>query len=392
MRNRGYFGDFGGQFVPELLMPALLELEEAFVHYFSQSSFQTEWNDLLKHYAGRPTPIYFAKNLTEHSQGARILLKREDLNHTGSHKLNNCLGQILLAKKMGKKRIIAETGAGQHGVATATVCALLNMECMIYMGNEDVERQKLNVYRMQLLGAEVVPVYSGSRTLKDAVNEALRDWIGTVKTTHYAIGSVVGPFPFPLIVREFQSVIGREAIDQLAIYGIDYPDYIVACVGGGSNAIGIFHPFKETPTSFIGVEAGGRGKTIGEHAASLSLGRVGVFHGEKSYFLQDEHGQIAPAHSIAAGLDYPGVGPEHAQLKVSGRAKYVTVTDDEAIEAYKLLSVTEGIIPAMESAHALAYTVKFARQLPARQTILVNLSGRGDKDMAYMQKIGIDHE
>jgi tryptophan synthase beta chain len=385
MRNRGYFGSFGGQFVPELLMPALIELEEAFAHYNRDEGFQSELADLLKNYAGRPTPLYFARNLTSKYHGAKIFLKREDLNHTGSHKLNNCLGQVLMAKKMGKHKVIAETGAGQHGVATATACALLEIECHIYMGTEDVERQKLNVFRMKLLGAEVVPVNSGTCTLKDAINDAMRAWLTDVKTTQYVMGSVVGPHPFPTMVREFQSVIGEECRWQIKEYGLEIPDYIVACVGGGSNAMGIFHPFKNTPAKLIGVEASGLGKSIGRHAASITLGEVGVFHGEKSFFLQNEHGQIAPAHSVAAGLDYPGVGPEHAFYKETGKARYETITDQQAIAAYKELSQTEGIIPALESAHAVAYAVHLASTLSPDQTVLVNLSGRGDKDMSGMQ-------
>ncbi len=387
MRNRGYFGQFGGQFVPELLMPALIELEETFNHYHQDRAFQEELANLLKNYAGRPTPLYFAQNLTRKTGGAKLFLKREDLNHTGSHKLNNCLGQVLMAKKMGKRKVIAETGAGQHGVATATACALLDIECQIYMGTEDVERQKLNVFRMQLLGAKVVPVNSGTCTLKDAINEAMRAWIAGVKTTQYVMGSVVGPHPFPTMVREFQSVIGLEAREQIKAYGLSHPDYIVACVGGGSNAMGIFHPFKDTPAKLIGVEAGGRGKAVGQHAASLALGEVGVFHGEKSYFLQNEQGQIAPAHSIAAGLDYPGVGPEHAFYKETGRAEYKQVSDQEALEAYDLLARTEGIIPALESAHAVAYAMKLARTLATEQSILINLSGRGDKDIVTTQPL-----
>jgi tryptophan synthase beta chain len=387
MRNKGYFGNFGGQFVPELLMPALAELEEGYNHYVSDDGFQAELAMLLKNYAGRPTPVYFAKNLSEKYGGARIYLKREDLNHTGSHKLNNCLGQVLLAKRMGKKYIIAETGAGQHGVATATACALLGLPCAVYMGTEDIKRQELNVFRMRLLGAEVVPVHSGTSTLKDAINEALRVWIAKVKTTQYVMGSVVGPHPFPTIVREFQSIIGIECLEQVKEYGFDIPDFIIACVGGGSNALGIFHPFKNTTARFIGVEAGGIGNGIGEHAASLNRGEVGVFHGEKSYFLQDGDGQIVPAHSISAGLDYPGVGPEHAFYKESGRAEYVTITDREAVHAFIELAQVEGIIPALESAHAVAYAIKIASRLSTDTTILVNLSGRGDKDIASIQKI-----
>ncbi len=386
MRKKGYFGRFGGQFIPELLMPAMIELERAYAHYCNDAMFNAELQDYLKNYAGRPTPLYHAKNLSTQTGGARLLFKREDLNHTGSHKLNNCLGQILLAQKMGKRRIIAETGAGQHGVATATVCALLDMECHIFMGDEDIERQSLNVFRMKLLGAEVIPVHSGTRTLKDAVNEALREWIATVKTTHYAIGSVVGPHPFPLLVREFQSVIGKEAREQIKDYNIQEPDVIVACVGGGSNAMGIFHPFRDSGAKMIGVEAGGTGTAAGEHAASISLGQTGVFHGKRTYWLQTENGQIAPAHSVAAGLDYPGVGPEHAALHESGRAEYVTVTDREALDAYQKLAETEGIIPALESAHAVAYALKIAPDYHRDQTILINLSGRGDKDVVTMNK------
>ncbi len=381
MRKRGYFGNFGGQFVPELLMPALMELEQAYEKYKNNDQFIQELFYLYKNYAGRPTPIYYAKNLTRIAGGARILLKREDLNHTGSHKLNNCLGQSLLAKNMGKKRIIAETGAGQHGVATATACALLGLECHVYMGKEDTVRQELNVFRMKMLGTEVIPVESGTQTLKDAINEAMRDWVSTVKTTHYIIGSVVGPHPFPVMVRNFQSIIGEEALQQLPEYGIDVPDYIIACVGGGSNAMGIFHPFVNTKAKLIGVEAGGRGANVGDHSSSLGRGEQGVFHGKKSYFLQNEYGQISPAHSIAAGLDYPGVGPEHAYYKETGRAQYVSITDEEAIYAYKTLAREEGIIPALESAHALAYALKLAPTLAENQTILVNLSGRGDKDI-----------
>ena len=391
MRKRGYFGNFGGQFVPELLMPALLELEEAYKKFNDDKNFQQELSFLFKHYAGRPTPIYFAENLTRKAGGARILLKREDLNHTGSHKLNNCLGQSLLAKKMAKKRIIAETGAGQHGVAVATACALLGLDCHVYMGKEDTIRQELNVFRMKLLGAEVIPVESGTQTLKDAINEAMRDWVATVKTTHYIIGSVVGPHPFPLMVRNFQSIIGQETLRQLPEYGVDFPDYIIACVGGGSNSMGIFHPFKDTNARLIGVEAGGRGTNVGDHSASLAKGEIGVFHGKKSFFLQDAYGQISPAHSVAAGLDYPGVGPEHAYYKETGRAEYVKITDEEAIHAYLTLAREEGIIPALESSHALAYTLKLAPSLAKDQTILVNLSGRGDKDIVSAQ-INLDEE
>ena len=386
MRNNGYFGQFGGQFVPELLMPPLYELEHGFKTIAQTKEFKAELNELLQNYAGRPTPLYFAKRLTDKIGGARILLKREDLNHTGSHKLNNCLGQALLAQKMGKQNIIAETGAGQHGVATATVCALMGMSCTVYMGEEDIKRQKLNVFRMNLLGAQVVPVTSGTRTLKDATSEAMRAWISTVKNTQYILGSVVGPHPFPLIVREFQSVIGLEARQQIKQYGIEAPDVIVACVGGGSNAMGIFHPFADSKAEMIGVEAGGRGPAIGDNSASINFGDIGVFHGEKSFFLQDENGQIIPAHSIAAGLDYPGVGPEHAHYAATKRADYVTVTDQEAVAAFKLLSQTEGIIPALESSHAVAHAVKIAAELPKSKTVLINVSGRGDKDTQSLQE------
>ncbi len=392
MRKKGYFGQFGGQFVPELLMPALYELEEGFNTIAQTQEFKDELADLLLNYAGRPTPLYYAKRLTEKIGGAKILLKREDLNHTGSHKLNNCLGQALLAHKMGKKNIIAETGAGQHGVATATVCALMGMSCKVYMGAEDIKRQQLNVFRMQLLGAEVVPVTSGTMTLKDATSEAMRAWISTVKHTQYILGSVVGPHPFPLMVREFQSVIGNEARDQIKKYGVDEPDVIVACVGGGSNSIGIFHPFYQSRAQLIGVEAGGFSAKIGENAASINYGQIGVFHGEKSYFLQDENGQIIPAHSIAAGLDYPGIGPEHAFYADSKRATYVTITDQEAVEAFKLLSQTEGIIPALESSHAVAHAVRIAAEMPKDKIVLINLSGRGDKDTKSLQGEEAHHE
>ena len=385
MRNRGYFGKYGGQFVPELLMPALIELEAAYQEMGQKPEFQRELTRLQQEYAGRPTPVTFAERLTAHLNGAQIYFKREDLHHTGSHKLNNCLGQVLLAQKMGKKNIIAETGAGQHGVATATVCAKFGLNCRIFMGEEDIRRQALNVFRMKLLGAEVVPVTSGSRTLKDATSEAMRNWVSTVRDTHYIVGSVVGPHPFPLMVRDFQSVIGREAREQIKKFGFDVPDYIIACVGGGSNAMGIFYPFRNTTARFIGVEAGGIGPNPGQNAASLTLGEIGVFHGKKSYFVQDENGQIVPAHSIAAGLDYPGVGPEHAFLHDSKRAQYVTVTDAEAVEAFKFVSQMEGIIPALESSHALAYALKMAPELAPEQNILINVSGRGDKDTQNLQ-------
>ncbi len=384
MRKRGYFGEFGGQYVPELLMPALYELETAFEQSQKESGFRDQLDNYYRDYAGRPTPLYFAENLSRLAGGAKLYFKREDLNHTGSHKLNNCLGQALLARRMGKKRIIAETGAGQHGVATATVCALFQMPCRVYMGEEDVKRQALNVFRMQVMGTEVIPVRSGSRTLKDAINEAMRDWIANVKDSHYIIGSVVGPHPFPTIVRSFQSIIGREAREQFRDRQLPQPDAIIACVGGGSNAIGIFYPFLDSAVKLYGVEAGGYGEEISEHAASISRGEIGVFHGKKSYFLQDPDGQIAPAHSVSAGLDYPGVGPEHAYLKASKRASYVTVSDDEAIDALKRMARYEGIIPALESAHAVAFALKLAADLPTDKSILVNLSGRGDKDVSTL--------
>ncbi|RIK07236.1 MAG: tryptophan synthase subunit beta [Acidobacteria bacterium] len=376
---RGRFGSFGGTFVPETLIPALEELESAFEESWADSEFRAELDGLLHSYAGRPTPLTEAARLSAELGGPRILLKREDLAHTGSHKINNCLGQALLAVRMGKTRVIAETGAGQHGVATATVAALFGLECTIYMGAEDVARQSLNVLRMQLLGAEVRPVESGSRTLKDATNEALRDWVATVGETHYIIGSVVGPHPYPFMVRELQSVIGCEASQQL---GDARPDVVVACVGGGSNAMGIFRGFVDDPrVRLVGVEAAGLGIESGRHGATLSRGVPGVLHGSMSLLLQDEFGQILEAHSISAGLDYPGVGPEHAYLKESGRAEYATATDAEALDAVELLAKTEGIIPALESAHAVAWVAREAVSLPADSLILLNLSGRGDKDV-----------
>jgi tryptophan synthase beta chain len=367
---QGHFGKFGGQFVAETLMPALKELEFAYRRITRTPLFKKEYEDLARDYIGRPTPLYFARRLTEKIGGARIFLKREDLCHTGAHKINNTLGQALLAKKMGKERIIAETGAGQHGVATATLCALLGIRCEVYMGEEDMKRQELNLIRMRLLGAEVHPVSSGSKTLKDALNEALRDWITNIRTTYYLIGSVAGPHPYPMIVRNFQSVIGRETLQQLD----RRPDFLVACVGGGSNAMGLFYPFlKIRSIRMIGVEAKG--------AASLSKGRVGVLHGAESFLLQDRHGQVLPTHSIAAGLDYPGVGPELSYLKKIGRLKSVTVTDREALRGFHLLSEIEGIIPALESAHAIFYATKLARRFERDKTIVVNLSVRGDKDI-----------
>ena len=380
--SRGYFGDFGGRFAPESLIPALEELTEAFTTITPGDEFQEEFSSYLQNYAGRPTPLFFASRLTEEFGGAKIFLKREDLLHTGAHKINNTLGQILLARKMGKKRIIAETGAGQHGVATATVAAKFGMECMIYMGEEDVERQKLNCYRMQLLGAEVRPVTSGSRTLKDAMNEAFRDWVTNVGNTYYLIGSTAGPHPFPMMVRNFQSVIGREVKEQIKEYDILSPDVLLACVGGGSNAMGLFHAFLEDKkVQMVGVEGGGFGIDTDKHAATLCRGSVGVLHGSKSYVLQDDDGQVSIAHSISAGLDYPGVGPEHSHLKETGRAKYVAVTDDEAVKALHLLCRREGIIPALESSHALAYLPELISMLKPSQSVVVNLSGRGDKDI-----------
>lgn len=380
--DRGRYGQFGGKYAPETLMPAIDELEAAYAEARRDPAFLAELEQLSRDYVGRATPLYFAGNLTRLGGGARIYLKREDLAHTGAHKINNALGQGLLAKRMGKQRIIAETGAGQHGVATATVCALLGLDCIVYMGELDIARQSPNVFRMKLLGAEVRPVSSGSRTLKDATNEAIRDWVANVDDTFYIIGSVVGMHPYPLMVRELQSVIGREARAQMLDQAGALPDAVVACVGGGSNAIGIFAAFLGDPgVKLIGIEAAGHGIASGKHAASLSAGRVGVLHGSRTYVLQDEFGQVQEAHSISAGLDYPGVGPEHAYLKDSGRATYEAITDDEALAAFQVLCREEGIIPALESAHAIAYTLKLAPQMAAAETILVNLSGRGDKDL-----------
>ncbi len=385
--EKGYFEEFGGRFVPETLMYALEELTDAYLKLKEDPSFWEELNHYLKDFAGRPTPLYFAKRLTDHVGGAKIYIKREDLLHTGAHKINNTLGQSLLAKRMGKRRIIAETGAGQHGVATATACALLGLECVVYMGEEDAERQKLNVFRMRLLGAEVRIVKSGSKTLKDAINEALRDWVTNVETTHYIIGSVVGPHPFPMMVRDFQKIIGEEAKAQILELEGRLPDAVVACVGGGSNAMGIFYPFIEhEEVRLIGVEAGGLGLHTGKHASSINGGSVGVLHGMKSYFLQDEEGQIQPTHSISAGLDYPGVGPEHAHLFKSGRAKYVYAIDKEALEGFKILSRLEGIIPALEPAHAVLRVIGIAKELGKDGIVLFNLSGRGDKDMLHVME------
>jgi tryptophan synthase beta chain len=377
----GHFGIFGGKYVPETLFSALDELEKVFLSKRKDTLFQHELNSYLKNYAGRPTPLYFAERLTEELKGAKIYLKREDLTHTGSHKINNTLGQALLAKKMGKKRVIAETGAGQHGVATATAAALLGLTCAVYMGEEDIQRQSLNVFRMKLLGAEVISVSSGSKTMKDAINEAIRDWVSHIRETHYLLGSVVGPHPYPRMVRDFQSVIGKETKKQILEVEGRLPDFLVACVGGGSNAIGLFHPFLNDNVRFIGVEAGGLGMNTGRHAASLNAGSIGTLHGATSYLLQNDLGNILETHSIAAGLDYPGVGPEHAYYKDCGRATYDTVTDKEALDAFHLLSQTEGILPAMESAHAIAYVRKIAPSLEKNQIMIVNLSGRGDKDV-----------
>lgn len=376
-----YFGPFGGQYVPETLIPALNELEEAFLASATDSSFGEELLTLLRDYDGRPTPLYFASRMTESLGGAKIYLKREDLNHTGAHKINNALGQVLLAKRMGKKRIIAETGAGQHGVATATAAALFGLECVVYMGEEDIHRQAPNVDRMDLLGARVISVTSGTGTLKDAVNEAIRDWVTNVEDSFYVIGSVMGPHPYPLMVREFQKVIGIEARRQILEKEGRLPDQVIACVGGGSNAMGIFHAFVNDPSALIGVEAGGLGVETGQHAATIAGGRPGVLHGSYSYVLYDEDGQIQPPYSISAGLDYPGVGPEHSHLADTGRASYVSVTDDEAVEAFRRTCRLEGIIPALESAHALAHVYRTAPSLPKDCIVLVNLSGRGDKDM-----------
>src|SRR5690625_3562088 len=379
----GHFGEFGGQFVPETLMPALDELAQEFQVAQTDADFQNQLRAYRRAYSGRPTPLYYAERLTQFAGGASIYLKREDLNHTGSHKINNTLGQILLAIKMGKQRIIAETGAGQHGVATATVCARFGLECHVYMGEEDTRRQALNVFRMELLGAKVHPVSSGTRTLKDATNEAIRDWVTNIESTHYIIGSVVGPHPYPTMVRDFQAVIGHEAREQILKISGRLPDAIVACIGGGSNAMGIFHPFVEDANvALYGVEAAGDGIETSRHAAPLSVGGKGVLHGAKSYLLHDEDGQILPAHSISAGLDYPGVGPEHSHLKDSGRAQYVAITDQEALEAFVKLSQFEGITPALESAHAIAYGMKLAKRLGPEKNIVINISGRGDKDVA----------
>jgi tryptophan synthase beta chain len=379
--KKGHFGIYGGRYAAETLMPALIELEEAYLQVKLDKTFQAELDRYLRDYAGRETPLYYARRLTEELGGAKIYLKREDLGHTGSHKINNTLGQALLAQRMGKKRVIAETGAGQHGVATATVAALFGMECQIFMGDEDIRRQAPNVFRMQILGAEVIPVSSGTATLKDAMNEAMRQWVARVRDTYYIIGSTAGPHPYPLMVRDFQSCIGRETKKQIIKKEGRLPDFLIACVGGGSNAMGLFYPFKDdADVAMIGVEAAGKGVESGLHAASIAAGGVGVLHGNKTYLLQDEDGQVRDAFSIAAGLDYPGVGPEHASFHESGRASYVTVDDEEAIKAFIALSKYEGIIPALESAHAVAYAMQLAPELERGKIIVINLSGRGDKD------------
>ena len=382
MAEAGKFGSFGGRYVPEMLIPALKELETAYNKYKDRAEFKEEFHYYLQDYVGRPNPLYYAERLTDQLGGAKVYLKREDLNHMGAHKINNTIGQILLAEKMGKEKIIAETGAGQHGVATATAAAMFGMDCEIFMGAEDVQRQKLNVFRMKQLGARVTPVERGSATLNDAIDKAIQHWITNVEDTFYLFGTAAGPHPYPTIVRDFQSVIGSEVREQILAQEGKLPDYLVACVGGGSNAIGLFHEFIEEPeVKMIGAEAAGKGVETGKHAAPLTAGSPGVLHGAKSYVLQDDDGQIEPAHSISAGLDYPGVGPEHSQLKELERADYTAITDQEAVEAFRLLSETEGIIPALESAHAVAQAVKLAPELAQEQVIVVNLSGRGDKDV-----------
>lgn len=385
--SKGRFGVHGGQYIPETLMTAVIELEQAYNHYKDDPQFNAELTELFNNYAGRPSLLYFAENMTKRLGGAKIYLKREDLNHTGAHKINNVLGQVLLAKKMGKTRVIAETGAGQHGVATATAAALMGMECEIFMGEEDTKRQALNVYKMRLLGAKVNPVTSGTATLKDAVSETMREWVGRIADTHYVLGSVMGPHPFPTIVRDFQAVISKEIKEQILQKEGRLPDAVLACVGGGSNAIGAFYHFiGDSSVRLIGCEAAGRGVESFETAATIATGKLGIFHGMKSYFCQDEYGQIAPVYSISAGLDYPGIGPEHAHLHDIGRAEYVAITDDEAVEAFEYLSRTEGVIPAIESAHALAYAMKLAPTMAKDQIIVVNLSGRGDKDCAAIAR------
>lgn len=395
MMTKGRYGIHGGQYIPETLMHAVIELEKAYEYYKNDPQFNKELQELFHEYANRPSLLYYAEKMTKDLGGAKIYLKREDLNHTGSHKINNVLGQVLLAKKMGKKRVLAETGAGQHGVATATAAALMDMECTVYMGREDTERQALNVFRMELLGTKVVAVESGTKTLKDAVNEALRQWTANVNDTYYVLGSVMGPHPYPEMVRDFQSVIGKEVKAQMLEKEGCLPDVVMACVGGGSNAMGLFYDFiPDKEVQLIGVEAAGRGVNMAQTAATIARGSLGIFHGMKSYFLQDEYGQIAPVYSISAGLDYPGIGPEHAALYDSGRAQYVSATDDEAVAAFSYLSRTEGIIPAIESAHAIAYAQKLAPALPKDKIIVVNVSGRGDKDVAAIARyMGVDlHE
>jgi len=380
--NRGHYGDFGGKYVPETLMPALEELEKAYQEALNDTSFREEIRYYLNDYVGRPSPLYFAGRLTKHCGGAKIYLKREDLNHTGAHKINNTIGQVLLARRMGKKRVIAETGAGQHGVATATAAAMFGLECVVFMGEEDIRRQELNVFRMKLLGAEVRPVASGSRTLKDAMNEAIRDWVTNVRDTFYVLGSVGGPHPYPMMVRNFQKIIGKETREQVLQKEGRLPDCIIACVGGGSNAIGIFYPFLEDrDVQLVGVEAAGHGLDTPYHAATLTKGSHGVLHGAYSYILQDEDGQILEAHSVSAGLDYPGVGPEHSYLKETGRVRYTSVSDSEALEAFGVLCRTEGIIPALESSHALAYGLRVIPEMQPDDIVIINLSGRGDKDV-----------
>ncbi len=378
----GHFGQYGGIFVPETLMEPLKELKDAYIHYFQDPDFVTELDSDLTNYVGRPSPLYFAERWSRELGGAKIYLKREDLNHTGAHKVNNTVGQMLLAKRMGKTRIIAETGAGQHGVATATVAARLGLECVVYMGAEDMQRQALNVYRMKLLGARVVSVESGSRTLKDALNEAMRDWVTNIDNTFYIIGTAAGPHPYPAMVRDFQAIIGREAKQQIMTHEDRLPDALVACIGGGSNAIGLFYPFvDDMDVSMYGVEAAGHGLETGNHAAPLCAGKAGVLHGNRTYLMEDRHGQIIPTHSVSAGLDYPGVGPEHSWLKDIGRANYVAVTDEEALKGFHDLTLTEGIMPALESSHAIAYVTKLAPTMDKEQIIIMNLSGRGDKDI-----------
>jgi tryptophan synthase beta chain len=390
--GEGHFGIFGGRFVAETLMPLILEVEQAYANAKADPAFQAELDNYLAHYVGRPSPLYFAERITEHFGGAKIYFKRDELNHTGAHKINNCMGQILLARRMGKKRIIAETGAGQHGVATATVCARFGLQCVVYMGATDIERQAPNVFRMKLLGAEIIPVTSGTATLKDAMNDALRDWVANVDDTYYLIGTVAGPHPYPEMVRDFQCVIGNETKAQMQAAEGRLPDSLVACIGGGSNAMGLFHPFlDDTDVRIIGVEAAGHGIESGEHAASLTGGRPGVLHGNRTFLLQDNDGQILDAHSISAGLDYPGIGPEHAWLHDLGRVEYVSVTDREALDAFQLCSRLEGIIPALEPSHALAHVAKIAPELPADHLMVMNMCGRGDKDVfTVAEALGVE--